>query len=701
MPHSAESFDSVFGDRRRLMALVHLASAAALILFVFVHLMRGCCMALTVVEASLALLTLVTWRYIRADGSLVRVEQVLMVAAFVLFSSLVLLKSIDDTGIYWVGGYPFVAYFVQPARTARYWVLMLVVELLVVVGIEGSGWQLTAYSESQLLCLVALVGFYWMLAHIYKSQLELHQRQLGDSYQALSNEQERLKIILDHSPIGIWMVDGDRHIRILNQTWVKWCGLSESEVCQAADYTDLLPESVAVRARELDDACLAQHAVHYSREPFRCADGVMRTLDMIRVGLHDGAGRVVGLIGFAIDITDQLHAQEEQQLLERQLQHAQRLEALGVMAGGIAHDFNNLLTAIQGGIELARLEQGIPPALLESIETMDTAAQAAAGLCRQMLTYSGKGHIAPECLYLRQVIEELRTLFEVSVGKDVRLSFYFEPETSPVYVDKSQISQMLLNLLINASESMPEGRGGEVTISVVHRQLLEPLSCHFTGAIPQPGLYTCLSVEDNGIGMDEETIQRMFDPFFSTKFTGRGLGLSAIAGILKSHGAALQVESKPGKGTRMQVWLPSCEGVTVTAKRPEVEVSRQYSGRVLLVDDDPGVIHVAGRMLGKLGLQCVSAGNGRDAVEIFERDPSFDWVLLDVTMPEMDGAACLQALRHIRPDVYVAMSSGYDADSVLYDSSVQPDDFLTKPYTMQRLREVVKQAADAARPDGA
>lgn len=260
--------------------------------------------------------------------------------------------------------------------------LLLVVELAVVVGIEFAGWPVTVYSATQLLCLIALVVFYWMLAHIYKSQLELHQRQLGDSYLALSQEQARLKVILDHSPIGIWMVDGDRHIRILNQTWMTWCGVTESEVCHASDYTDLLPERVALKARELDDACLASKGLHYAREPFHCADGVTRTLDMIRVGLHDANGRVAGLIGFAIDITDQLHAQAEQQLLEQQLQHAHRLEALGVMAGGIAHDFNNLLTAIQGGIELGRLEAGISPAWQVSLDTMETAAQAAAGLCR-------------------------------------------------------------------------------------------------------------------------------------------------------------------------------------------------------------------------------------------------------------------------------------------------------------------------------
>ena len=347
------------------------------------------------------------------------------------------------------------------------------------------------------------------------------------------------------------------------------------------------------------------------------------------------------------------------------------------------------MTAIQGGIELIKLEEGLSADMLESLDTVDRATCTAAGLCRQMLAYAGKGPMKPERFLLRNLIEELDCLLHVSAGKGLSLSFAFDPEEKPIFSDRGQLSQVLLNLLINASESIPVAGHGDIRIAVRYRHVQQIPAGHFVGTLLQPGDYTILSVEDNGIGMDADVLERIFDPFFTTKFTGRGLGLSAIVGILNTHGAALQVESRIGEGTSMHVWFPCCDASAPDESVSEPVSPHLFSGRVLLVDDDPDVLHVAGRMLKKLDLQVVAASGGQEAVDIFQRDPLFDCVLLDVTLPDMDGVACMKLLREVRPDIRVVMSSGYDADSVL-DDSCQPAGFLTKPYTMDKLHDVVR-----------
>jgi len=692
MSQLSEQLDgSVFADRRKLMGGVHLISAIALTFFSMVHMLDGCCLTLSYLELFLASAMLLSWLLILRGASLAAIEYTLMMAAVALFSSLVLLDSVGDTGIYWVAGYPFVAYFGQPASRARYWVGFFLVAIAIIAGLDGVGWVDTPYSTDQLLYLESALAFYWLLAHIYKSQLELRQSQLVESYRTLTEQQQRLQVILDHSPIGIWMLDGDRHIQFLNRTWVNWCGISETEARQPNDYTELLSGSFAEQARILDQACPGSDVPACSQEAVLCADGASRTLEIIRVSLTGQDGAANGMVGFAIDVTAQIQAQAEQQQLAQQVHHGQRLESLGVMAGGIAHDFNNLLTVIQGGLELVKLEGGLSPDLHASLDMMDVATHAAADLCRQMLAYSGRGLKKKELFLLRDLVEELRGLLQMSAGKGVSLNFDFKGEGKPIFADKGQVSQILLNLLTNASESITDSRHGDIRVAVRHRRLQEQHAHHFVGSALLPGDYTVLSVEDNGAGMDAAVLEHIFDPFFTTKFTGRGLGLSAIVGILNTHEAGLEVDSRPGDGTAMQVWFPCCDGSALSVSSPAQVLPDAFAGRVLLVDDEPGVIQVAHRMLEKLGLQVVAALGGLEAVDIFKHDSAFDWVLLDMTMPAMDGAECMQQLRRISPDIHVVMSSGYDADSVMHENC-QPNDFLTKPYTMNNLRDVVRRA---------
>ncbi|MDQ6970073.1 MAG: response regulator [Mariprofundus sp.] len=682
----------IFENRRQVLAWVHLISGLTLMFFVVIHWFDGCCMALMYVEMTLAVVMLGTYWRVRLGASTASAENTLMASALLLFSGLIFLTSIEDTGIYWLAGLPFVVYFVQQVNTARYWVAFFVMELLIALLLQWFELVHTSYTETQLFHIVTVVLFYWIFAHIYQSQLEWRKRQLTESYRALAEQQDRMQVILDHSPIGIWMVDQHRKVQFVNRAWVKICGISEAEAQQADDYTRLLPESMIEMVLASDEACLASPHAFYGRDEIVCADGVVRVFDFIKVRLAKD-DQVSGLVAFAIDVTEKLTAEVEQKSLEQQVQHAQRLESLGLMAGGIAHDFNNLLTVIQGNVELAKLDHDISESMRESLGCVESATHVATDLCRQMLDYSGKSVMQAEAMDLQNLVKEMLPLLEASKAKKVNLSFSEQQAEAWVMADGGQIRQVLLNLVINASEAIGNEQTGDIHISITQQQLAAGDARHFSNGDLSAGDYIVLNVKDDGMGMDTNTIERIFDPFFTTKFTGRGLGMSATLGILRSHDAAMQINSQLGKGTTMSVWIPAIDQASHAHLIQPRDIKRSVSGRVLLVDDEPGVIHVASRMLEHLGLSVATANNGREAVELFGSDSDFDWVLLDVTMPEMGGMECLNCLREIRPDIYVAMSSGYDAETALdLDRQCQPNDFISKPFSLDMLRSVVAKA---------
>ncbi len=683
----------MYEDRRLLLGRMHLAAGIALSIFVAIHFAEDCCYELSIAEGGLIFIMIFTYWRTRSGAALITVENTLMASAMLLFTALLLFESIGDTGIFWVAGLPFVTYFVLQARLARYWMAFYIVVIAIVAMLDLTQVFDTPYAAAQLFCLIAVVLFYWVLAHNYKSQLEHRQMLLQETNHQLVLQQHRMQVVLDHSPIGIWMVDDKRHIQFFNKSWVVWSGISEDQARQVDDYSTLLSDELAEKSLITDRTCLDGDGAYYFRESFPCADGITRTFDMIKVKLADADGKALGLVGFAIDISGKLQAEAEQMTLERRIRYSQRLESFGLMAGGIAHDFNNFLTAIQGSVELAKMERNLSSGLLESLACIDTASKAATNLCRQMLTYSGKGLFKPEQLQLCELVDEMRPLLGASISKNILLQLQQCQQSCWIQGDRSQINQVLLNLVINASEAIGPNNVGEINVSIAVEELAEPETHCFSGAVLMPGQYVVLKVEDNGCGMDAEVIEHMFDPFFTTKFTGRGLGMGAILGVLNAHKAGLEITSEPGSGTIMAIWIPYQGDVQVDCQKAQIQAASN-SGRVLVVDDEKAVLHVAKRMLERLGLSVVTACDGREAVGIYNSDHAFDWVLLDVTMPEMDGVECLKKLREFTPDLYVVMSSGYDPESVMMAShETLPNDFLIKPYTIETLRKVVEKAS--------
>lgn len=393
-----------------------------------------------------------------------------------------------------------------------------------------------------------------------------------------------------------------------------------------------------------------------------------------------------------LDVTAQRQAEEQRRRLESQAQHAQKLESLGVLSGGIAHDFNNLLVGVLGNADLALAELPETAPTRQYLQAIESAAQRAASLCRQMLAYAGHGSIEKSSVDLNQVISETRKLLKISLSKKVDLRVLLADNLPTIQADPSQIGQVLMNLVINASEATGD-RNGTVTISTSLRTCDAECLSNLELDRPLPaGAYVVLDVTDTGCGMDEKTRRRIFDPFFTTKFAGRGLGLSAVLGIVRSCQGGIRVTSESGRGTTFQIFFPvDMEKPAVQAPDPPANTPWRGHGTVLVVDDEEAVSSVCRGMLERLGFQVLCASNGREAIEIYRQHPEIVFVLLDFMMPQMNGEETYRELQRLSKDVRVIISSGYNESELanrVADRGVS--DFIQKPYRMSLLREKVQ-----------
>ncbi|MFA6149028.1 MAG: response regulator [bacterium] len=394
------------------------------------------------------------------------------------------------------------------------------------------------------------------------------------------------------------------------------------------------------------------------------------------------------------DITAHKKLEEEKRNLEGKMRQSQKLESMGVLSGGIAHDFNNLLMVVLGHAEMASRE--IPPTSVVrgNLTEITTAAQRAADLSRQMLAYAGRSVFALERVELRDLLEAMTPLLQAAISKKAILNLDLQRDLPLIQADPSQIRQVVLSLISNASDAIGD-RNGVITVSLGARRFddesLRRTELHDDFA---PGLYVRLQVTDTGHGMDAATQTRIFEPFFTTKFAGRGLGLAAVQGIVRAHRGALTVYSEPGKGTTFQILFPAVkddrkEARTIDASSPSADW--RGKGTILLVDDEKSLVDLGAKMLERLGFSVLTAFDGLQAVERYrELGHEIDLVLMDLTMPHMDGANAFAEMRRLNPEVRVVLASGYspeDVGSRFAGKSI--DGVLQKPFTIEKLRETL------------
>lgn len=405
------------------------------------------------------------------------------------------------------------------------------------------------------------------------------------------------------------------------------------------------------------------------------------------------------MMGTHTDITQQKRAEEDRLDMERRLLHSQKLESLGVLAGGIAHDFNNLLMAVLGNLDIAATDTPPDSPVQDHIRNAMAATRRATELTRQMLAYSGKGQFIIKPINISELAEENAHLLRASIPRTVRFDFHLDRTVPPILGDPGQVQQVVMNLITNAAEAIGESDGvvslttGVQDCDDAYLQQCRDDEHHL------PGAYVFVEVADTGCGMDQEASRRLFEPFFTTKFTGRGLGMSAVMGIVRGHHGGIVVESEVGAGTRIRVLFPvnpvhpSRPDSLPKSSTPDSPAAKQaMSGLVLLVDDEKMVRDLCQTMLHRLGFNTITAADGEEALECFKRHAGeIACIVLDLTMPRLDGAATFERIQQIQPGAKVILCSGYTQQEAmkLFPCSGLAG-FIQKPYRIQNLRDALE-----------
>jgi two-component system, cell cycle sensor histidine kinase and response regulator CckA len=402
------------------------------------------------------------------------------------------------------------------------------------------------------------------------------------------------------------------------------------------------------------------------------------------------------VVWVARDVTARHAAEQALRESEDQLRQSQKMEAVGQLAGGIAHDFNNLLMAIMSNAELAALELPEGAVAAANIEEIKSASRRARSLTQQLLAFSRKQMLQPRVLDVNGVVKDAEQILRRLIGETISLEVALDPASGHVRADQGQLAQVLMNLVVNARDAMPNG--GQLEVETMNRDVTPAAAQHHRGL--RPGSYVALVVRDTGQGMDEETKTRIFEPFFTTKPPGQGtgLGLSTAYGIVKQSGGYIAVESIPNAGTTFTIFLPRVfEDAEPLQHQPAPEaVIPQSRGTILLVEDEAAVREAAKRMLRKYGFTVVEAKNGQDALMLWEREhATIDIVLTDVVMPAMGGAELARTLRTHRPDLKVVFMSGYTQGTLELSSlDESASRFLPKPFTTDQLVGTLRDLLD-------
>ncbi len=549
---------------------------------------------------------------------------------------------------------------------------------------------------------------FWAEVHLKRATIGGEDRLLAfirdvterkQAKEALQESEERFRLLAENVPGVIYLRESDTTCPMLYLN-------DEVEALTGYPKEDFLENHVSfVDLCHPDDAPGIPDAVRQAvaeGEPFHLVyrikhrSGQWRWINEVGAAVNPNDETVL-LEGFLSDVTERKRAEGERRRLEAQIQHTQKLESLGVLAGGIAHDFNNLLVGILGNASLALMDLPDESPARYSLEQIETAAQRAADLTNQMLAYSGKGRFVVQPLHLSRLVEEMTHLLEASISKKVVLKYAFAEALPAVEADATQIRQVIMNLITNASEAIGN-KSGTVTVStgLVQADRAYLSETYLNEELPE-GSYVYLEVADTGTGMDSATRARIFDPFFTTKFTGRGLGLAAVLGIVRGHRGAIKIYSEPGHGTTFRVLLPCTDRVPDDAAQDTGRFERWLgSGTVLVVDDEASVRQVARQILERAGFTIITAENGRQAIERFREDADdVAAVLLDMTMPDMNGEETFRELRRIRSDARIILSSGYSQQEITSRFAGKGlAGFVQKPYLATTLLTKLRQALE-------
>jgi PAS domain S-box-containing protein len=540
--------------------------------------------------------------------------------------------------------------------------------------------------------LLVLIAFGWGL--FLKRKVRRQSAEIGARYDREAALERRYRELVENATDVVLTHDLDGRITSINPAATELLGWRDTEVVGRSIEELMAPDEAHIAGGLVRPENRPAEGGRTFRLSLRARDGRCIPFEVNSwIEKHDGAP--VGVQAICRDIRERLRSEDEKANLEVKMRDTQKLESLGILAGGIAHDFNNLLTAVIGNSNLARLETPTDSRVYKSLEEIEFAAERAADLCSQMLAYSGQGRMATSRAILSTLILECVELLQASVTKRARLDLQLAEQLPPVQGDPAQLRQIIVNLVINAGEALGDG-GGTVT---VRTSTLRAEASWLTDAQVVPeiweGDHVLLEVSDTGAGMNPEMISRIFEPFFTTKFTGRGLGLAAVLGIVRGHRGALKVTSKVGQGTTFQLALPAI-GVPRESSDSSEGALPLLQGTVLVVDDEESVRRTVGRSLERMGCKVLVAEDGAVAVDRLRTSlRPIDLVLLDLSMPKMDGVQTLRELRRLCPDLPILLMSGFAATHALARfGEHQLSGFLQKPFNVKQLRALAQPILD-------
>jgi PAS domain S-box-containing protein len=497
---------------------------------------------------------------------------------------------------------------------------------------------------------------------------------------------ERLRALEEAAPVGIVALDQDGRVTIWNRAAERLFGWRPSEVMGRPN--PLIPgdrqtESVALRARVLQGEALSGIETYRQRK-----DGSLMMISLSTAPIRDAEGRVCGTMNVLTDIS-------ETKRLEQQFLQAQKMEAIGQLAGGIAHDFNNLLTAIIGYSDLVLDRVRDQPDIAADVEEIRKVGERASCLTHQLLAFSRRQLLMPQVLDLNQVVRDFNKMLSRVISDDIRFDIVAAPSLGRTRADLCHLEQLLMNLVVNARDAMPQG--GTLTIETANAVLDSEFVRRHMGS--EPGHYVSLTVKDTGCGMAPEVVAHVFEPFFTTKgpAKGTGLGLSTTYGIVRQSGGYITVESTPGVGTSFTIYLPRVDDLieSAGARAPSV-TTLQGTETILLVEDEPSVRALIGRMLEGYGYAVLQARDVFDAIAIAEgpREP-IHLLVSDIIMPGLNGPALAQRLVRRRPAIKVLYVSGFANQVALPLGSInQSASFLQKPFAAATLATKVRECLD-------
>ena len=509
-----------------------------------------------------------------------------------------------------------------------------------------------------------------------KNEVEVRKQ----AEEALRVERDMLCRITRSVGAGLAVISRDYRVVWANEILKKMFGAIEGQLCQKAfNKTDELCPGCGARA-VFDNG--KEESIH--EQAGRDLQGNVVYSQIIATPIRDAKGNITAALELVIPITERKRAEEERRRLEGQLEQVRKMEAVATLAGGIAHQFNNLLSAVSGNIELIKLDDRDRQKYSRYFTPIENSIQRMAKLTGQLLAYARGGKYRVSRVSLIEFVRETLPLVEHALKPTIKVETDLPEKVSLVTIDVTQMQSVLSGILSNASEAIDNT--GRVLISCRDEHITAEQSKMAPGLVP--GDYVVLSVTDNGKGMDENTRQRIFEPFFSTKFQGRGLEMASVYGIIKNHEGWISVDSKPLLGTTVNIFLPAIRGEAPPIK-PAKALSMENSGTILVIEDEEMVLDVTSSMLQNLGYRVLAARSGEEALRIADSyDDQIDVALLDIILPDMGGKEIYPRLLASRPNLRVIVCSGYALNGPAQEIIEQgAQGFIQKPYTMAALSE--------------